>query len=326
MIKEIFPELYQVTIPMPNNPLKALNSYILKSQKRNLIIDTCFDLPECFKATCAGLKKLDIDLDKTDFFITHMHEDHSGLVRRLASSNSSIFCSEQDGQAINTKQSEMIPVMRNFFLKAGFPPDRVEYSLQKFSNITSDRAIMKDLEFKVVSDGDTIGIGDYNFTCVVASGHTPGHVCLYEENKKIFISGDHILNNITPNISLFYIDNVDPLADYLRSLDKVHRLDIEAVLPGHRSIFNNCRERISEIVDHHRIRNNEILDILEQGTQNVYEISSQMTWNITFETFPHMQKWFAVGEAFAHLKYLENQKNVKKEIRDNMIFYSLSER
>lgn len=320
MIKEIFPDLYQMTIPMPNNPLKALNSYVLKSEERNLIIDTCFNLQECFEVTCAGLKELNIDLNKTDFFLTHMHEDHSGLIRRLASSNSSIYCSEQDAQAINTKLSESEPVMHNFFLRSGFPAGEVDELMTTYSN---NRDTGYDVEFKVVSDGDTISLGDYDFTCVLTPGHTSGHTCLYEADKKILISGDHILNTITPHISLFMFNGIDPLADYLKSLDKVNKLDVETVLPGHRAIFNNCRERINEIKYHHRLRNNEILAILEQGTQNVYDISTQMSWNITFETFRDMQKWFAVSEAFAHLRYLETQNNINREIRDNVIFYSL---
>ena len=64
--------------------------------------------------------------------------------------------------------------------------------------------------------------------------------------KKILISGDHILSDITPNIQC-WSDQEDPLKNYLASLDKVYQLDVDLVLPGHRRVFKNFRERISEL-------------------------------------------------------------------------------
>ena len=40
MVEEIFPDLHRIEIPLPNNPLKALNSYVIKAPGRNLIVDT----------------------------------------------------------------------------------------------------------------------------------------------------------------------------------------------------------------------------------------------------------------------------------------------
>jgi len=40
MIEQILPDLYRMEIPLPVNPLKALNSYVIKTANRFLIIDT----------------------------------------------------------------------------------------------------------------------------------------------------------------------------------------------------------------------------------------------------------------------------------------------
>ena len=71
-------------------------------------------------------------------------------------------------------------------------------------------------------------------------------MCLYEPNKKILVSGDHILNNITPNIQL-WSDRWNPLKEYLTSLDKVYEFDIELVLPGHREHFQELQRENSGI-------------------------------------------------------------------------------
>jgi|GEM_PF-3582690 len=55
-------------------------------------------------------------------------------------------------------------------------------------------------------------------------------MCLYDEDKKILFSRDHIPFDITPNIS--YWEGHEALEEYLKSLDKIYELDMEITLPG----------------------------------------------------------------------------------------------
>ena len=73
MIEEILRNLYKIEIPLPESPLKSLNSYVIKAQDRNLIIDTGMNREECLNAMISGLRKLAVDIKKPDFFITHLH-------------------------------------------------------------------------------------------------------------------------------------------------------------------------------------------------------------------------------------------------------------
>ena len=111
----------------------------------------------------------------------------------------------------------------------GFPADEDVLNKHpgfKYRNLDFD-------DFTLVEDQDAITVGDYNFTCIHTPGHTKGHMCLYEADKKIFISGDHILYKITPNISI-WTDEYDALKDYLDNLNKVGKLEVDLVLPAHR--------------------------------------------------------------------------------------------
>ena len=148
-------------------------------------------------------------------------------------------------------------------------------------------------------------------------------MCLYERNKKIFICGDHILVDITPNIPL-WSDDRNPLKEYLMSLDKVYGLDVDIVLPGHRRIFKDHKARIRELQLHHQLRLNEVISILEKGEQNTFQVASQMTWDInckSWELFPPGQKWFAFGEAMAHLKYLEEKGEIGRELQGQEVVF-----
>ena len=67
MVEEIRPNLFRVKIPLPDTPLKYLNSYIIISDERNLIIDTGLNRQECFEAMESALKELRVEKAVTDF-------------------------------------------------------------------------------------------------------------------------------------------------------------------------------------------------------------------------------------------------------------------
>jgi hypothetical protein len=110
------------------------------------------------------------------------------------------------------------------------------------------------------------------------------------------------------------------LKQYLISLDKVQDFDVQLVLPGHRDTFKNFRERIQQLKYHHQVRAREVLSILREGSKNAVQVASEMSWDITYKSwdlFPTMQKWFATGEAIAHLRYLEEKEMVGREMDES---------
>jgi glyoxylase-like metal-dependent hydrolase (beta-lactamase superfamily II) len=323
MIEEIATNLYKVEIPLPKNPLRALNSYVGKGPERNLIIDTGWNQQECMRAMQAGLAKLGVDLRKTAFFITHLHTDHLGLVSQLATDTSTIYFNRPDAERIQSGICWEDFV--GFARLNGFP----EKELQRVpdSHPGFKFRSKEPLRFHLLKEGDSLEISDYAFKCVETPGHTKGHMCLYEPNKKIFVAGDHILGDITPTI-LLWSDEWNPLKEYLASLDKVFGLDIDLVLPGHRGILWNSKERIRELKHHHQERLEEIVSILGQGSQDAFQVASRMTWDIVYDSwdlFPVSQKWFATGEAIAHLQYLEEKGMIRKEMQKEKIVFSLND-
>lgn len=268
-----------------------------------------------------GLKELGVDLRKTDFFITHLHPDHFGLLSSLTKDRSTIYFNQPDADRFKTGFSWDNLV--HFARWNGLPENELQSIRQNHPGF--EFRAKEGLAFHILKEGDTIKIRDYVFKCVETPGHTPGHRCLYEPNKKLFVSGDHILNDITPNLQL-WSDDGDPLKEYLESLDKVYELDIELVLPGHRDIFKNCKERILELKRHHQERLDEIISILKEGPKSAFQVASKMSWDIgdSWVLFPILQKWFATGEAIAHLKYLKEKGIIRREMQRRKILFSIS--
>jgi len=322
MIEKVGTQLYRIEIPLPESPLKSINSYLIKAQDRNLIIDTGMNREECLSAMMSGLRELAVDIRKTDFFITHLHSDHLGLVSSLATDSSTIYFNQPDADRL--KAGIVLEDLMDFARLNGFPED--ELQTIPYTHPGFKFRAKGPLSFHVLKEGDTLRVSDYVFHCVETPGHSKGHMCLYEPSKKIFVAGDHILRDITPNI-LLMSDEWDPLKAYLESLDKVYQLDIELVLPGHREVFRDPKERIQELKDHHRKRLDEIIAILKKGEMNAFQVASRMTWDIVYDSwdlFPVSQKWFATGEAISHLKYLEENGAIRKEMRRKKIIYSLN--
>jgi glyoxylase-like metal-dependent hydrolase (beta-lactamase superfamily II) len=295
MIEEILANIYRIQIPLPKNPLKYLNSYVVKGTDTNLIIDTGLNRTECLRAMEDGLRELELDLEKTDFFITHSHADHFALVSKLVRDTRKVYFNRPDKEFIQ------IPLrwdaMISYGTMNGFSEKELRAALLNHPGYKYGLERVPDMIF--LEEGDKLQVGDYHFTCVRTPGHTRGHTCLYEP---------------------------DPLKNYLGSLDRVYKLEVDLVLPGHRRLFTNHRERIEELKRHHRNRADEILVILREGPKNAFQVAAEMTWDIAYDSwdqFPLQQKWFATGEAIAHLRYLEGKRLIHSKKENEAIRYAL---
>lgn len=324
IIEQIRPDLFRAEIPLPRNPLKATNSYIIIGKDRNLIIDTGMSREECKTALLSALDQLAVDLEKTDFFVTHLHADHIGLVDELSADDAIIYFNQLDADILNYK--DLWQLVYSLTDRHGFPADQVRPAIESHPGQSYNPA--EPIDFKMVSDGEIIRYGGYELQCVFTPGHTSGHTCLYEPHLKYLFSGDHILGDITPNIST-WLEDSNPLGEFFKSLDRISAMPVDLVLPGHRTLITNCRKRIGELKEHHRQRISEVRVIMEnKGPSSAFEVASHMTWDLIAEhwdDYPLMQKWFATGEALAHICYLEAAGMVKKEIVDQKAVYSISQ-
>jgi glyoxylase-like metal-dependent hydrolase (beta-lactamase superfamily II) len=313
MPEELYPDLFRIKIPLPGSPLKYLNSYAIRGKNggRNLLVDTGLNREECKTAMLNGLAEIEMNLEDTDIFITHLHADHFGLLSELVKPATRIHFNRPDTELIENWQG--FEPMIHYAAVNGFPEAMLRDALHQHPGFKYGTRWVPALN--IINDGDLLEIGQYRFTCIQTPGHTAGHTCLYEPENRFIIAGDHVLDDITPNIQC-WSDDGDPLSSYLESLDKIYDLDVDRVLPGHRRIFENFQGRIDELKRHHAVRIEEIIDILaHQSSLNAFEVASLMTWDIeanSWDDFPVAQKWFATGEALSHLRFLERRQQIQR--------------
>jgi len=307
MSEEIFKNLYRIQIPLPQSPLKILNSYVIKGDERNILIDTGFNRPECKEALIDGLNELEINMDDTDILLTHLHADHTGLAPEIAENGTRVFISRSEIPWMWGETRTKLWAQDNVkMLRAGFKNEVVGNS----NRSSASRSLASDINFNAyipIDDGDEFSCGGYTLRAVLTPGHTPAHMCFWMEEQKTMFTGDHVLFDITPNITHWNLVE-DSLGDYISSLRYIDKYDVRLALPGHRET-GDFHARIAQLLDHHEKRLEECLEVVRENPDStVYDITGKMTWNIrcnSWEDFPIGQKWFAVGECHSHLRHLE---------------------
>jgi len=330
-VEEVSKNIYRIPVTLPGNPLKELNSYLISDPERCVLIDTGFRLPACKQALLSGLGELGVDPGEVDIFLTHLHADHSGLSSEIAGEDRRILISETECRML-----ENLPALGEKW--AGQWAERWAGNKARDILAGMPAAIVNELEslnpaimfappggrrYTSVKDGEVLHVGGYALRCILTPGHTPGHMCLWDEKSELMFTGDHVLFDITPNITA-WIGVEDSLGNYLDSLHVIREYPVKAALPGHRKP-GDFRARIDEIFRHHEIRLAEVESIIHAAPgQTAYEIAGGMRWKIrasSWDDFPATQKIFAVGECLSHLDYLRLRGVISRETDGSVYRY-----
>ena len=305
MAERIAEDLWRLDIPLVGNPLKNLNSYLITGP-RSLLIDTGFRQGPCREAMERQLEEVGVDRDRMDIFLTHLHSDHTGLAPELIRPGCRVYISAVDRPRMLDYRDEGVwRAMYTEYVREGFA--REEMAALWDSNPAKNAGPADYDGYMSLEDGDTLALGGHTLRCVLTPGHTPGHLCLYEPGKKWLFSGDHVLFHITPNICR-WSGVQDSLGDYLESLGKVRNLPVDLLLPAHRAETGDLAARVDQLRAHHARRVEDAWEtVRREPGLTAYEIAGRMAWGIrcrSWADFPLTQKFFAVGEALAHLDYL----------------------
>jgi glyoxylase-like metal-dependent hydrolase (beta-lactamase superfamily II) len=322
LITEIAPKIYVNRIPLPNFPIHALNSYIITSDSRALIIDTGFNTDVGREAVRAGIADLNINLNKTDVILTHMHPDHTGMANHLQGYGARIFIGKKDGSLINRVYSQNYKTpLEKLYETLSLEEDIMPTRSNDYGENTTE-----GVEFHYLTENSRINIGDFSFEVLDIPGHTPGHIGLYEKKYKLFFCGDHILENISPSV-LFWGFEKNILGSYLNSLQKVYRLEIDYLFTAHHDIINDHQRRITQLFNTCTAHLEEIKEILKKGKGTPWEIASLVHWyeHADWNHFSKPHKFVAIGETLALLEHLTHQGHVTRHRQKTDLYYRIND-
>jgi glyoxylase-like metal-dependent hydrolase (beta-lactamase superfamily II) len=319
VIKEIARDFYMITLPMPFR-LKHINVYALVHDGRITLFDTGLNTPETFTTFETGLKRIGRSVQEIDrIFITHRHGDHCGMAARLkSSSGAAILMSDTDHAFIRMadNQDRMIAEMHSFYLRHGLGAEALALLgsiFKSFSKMIGSFPLDHALR-----PGEAHSVGDRSFEVLAAPGHSRGQVCFFFRTEGILLAGDHILPEITPNLSPDLMQpEFRPLASYLQSLTEMQCLPVTAVYPAHGRPFTNFPERIAEIKDHHAERKGLTLASVRGGRKSTYAVSVDLFG----KELPEFDQYLALNETYVHLVELIREGLVQEEVLENKCFY-----
>jgi glyoxylase-like metal-dependent hydrolase (beta-lactamase superfamily II) len=288
--------------------------YLIRSRGETALVDNGWNTDSAFEALSSGMAEHDAKpTDIQQLIITHVHPDHFGLTGKLAEeSGAKVLMHEREADEIDRRYTEpqpLVDTMKGWAARHGVP-DNITPDMARGSMGMRQFVAAKQPDVRLTGD-ETITVGDFIFQVIWTPGHAPGHICLYEPNHKALLSGDHILPTITPNVSRYAGTIGSPLADYMASLEKVAKLDVDLLLPAHEFDTRDRPGRVAEIRAHHEERLNEMERCIGEGA-TAWDVAGRVKWAtgslVDFE--PFMQR-AAVGETLAHLEYLESLNRVR---------------
>ncbi|MEX0786050.1 MAG: MBL fold metallo-hydrolase [Dehalococcoidia bacterium] len=328
MAKEVISGLYQLKVPIPNNPIGFVLPYLIPGDDGYTMIDCGWNTPEAFAALESELAEVGVPFDRIKrLIVTHVHPDHYGLAGRVKEvSGCEVIIHQRERDFIRSRYrqpEQLLERMASWLTEHGVPNDEMP-DLQQSS--MPARAYVAAVEpDTVLWGGETLDFGVYRFIVYWTPGHSPGHICFYEPAQRIILTGDHVLPTITPNVSLHPQQTGNPLGDYLASLQRLQPLDVDDVLPAHEYDFKGLQQRLHEIVDHHEERLNEMLAIVGEDGATGYDVASGIVWTTgRFQSFTPWMRRAAISETLAHLEYAVQEGRLHQVRRDGVVRYELA--
>jgi glyoxylase-like metal-dependent hydrolase (beta-lactamase superfamily II) len=330
---EVAPGVHQFQLPFPDEPSEHVNIYLVQGKEGALLVDTGWNTPENFAILEGGIEELGLGWGNiSQIVVTHIHPDHYGLagkIKQLSPARLAMHRIEKD--LIKTwyidkegfLRSARASLCSNGMPVEHLPQPQEESWRAELEVLNSVAPVQPDF---VLHGGEEISSGGFHFRVLWTPGHSPGHICLYEPQRKLLFSGDHILPITTPNVGYLPWLSTNPLNDYLDSLSKMKGLDVDLILPGHEHVFQGLRRRIEELFEHHRERKAAITERIKEEPKNAYKIASEIPWipekgGVDWQYLSSQDKQLAVMETASHLESLQIEWKVRKIPRDDIILY-----
>ncbi|MFI5956018.1 MBL fold metallo-hydrolase [Cryptosporangium sp. NPDC051539] len=302
--------LWSVPVPIPDNPLRYTLSYLVPGDTGVVVVDPGWNDDETWAALVSGLGTAGFALsDVIGVVATHVHPDHHGLSMKLRAETGAwvaMHPAERDSMPQRfgiTTGEQRHAGMSQILRVSGASEDEIEALLGGGDPRSQPDFRMAEPDV-LLADGDLVPLPGRRIRTVWTPGHTPGHICLAEEDAKLLFTGDHVLPRISPNIGLGPSQDAEPLARFLESLAKVAAFDDHDVLPAHEYRFRGLAARTAELIAHHEERCQELVAVVRSsGEPTTWEIAKTLTWSRPWEEIGRM-RFAALGETSAHVQYL----------------------
>ncbi len=122
---------------------------------------------------------------------------------------------------------------------------------------------------RAIGEGDTIDGTEFRLEVLHTPGHAPNHLCFFLDEERVLFTGDTILDGMYSVVSP---DTGGDMAKYIATLERLKKMRLSRIAPGHGDVIEEPRARIDDYLKHRLTREKQILGVLKQGPARIKAI------------------------------------------------------
>jgi glyoxylase-like metal-dependent hydrolase (beta-lactamase superfamily II) len=295
--------IWRLRLPLPWLGVPHVNAFAIAAGSGVVLFDTGMHEPGSFAQLERALDQAGLSIDHVRLVVcTHAHSDHYGLAAPIcAAAGCELWMHPNHAHMTRAAEDPEAAFERRIEVarQSGVPMA----ALERYREQNKDRGFgIADVKLpdRDLVPGVEVETDLGNWQVIETPGHAPSHVVLHQPERRLLISGDHVLGR--PSLYFDYGYTPDPVGEYLESLDKVRDLDVKLVLAGH---GRPVRDLVGH-VDAHREKVDEALDrfraALSDGPHTPFEIVGA---GLGMERVPAAAMNWAMSLTLCYLRHLE---------------------
>ncbi len=308
--ERVVPGLWRLRLPLPFPGVPHCNAWAIASGSGIVLVDTGMHEPGSMTQLERALDQVNLRLEHVRLVAcTHAHSDHWGQAAPICERSGAPFWMHPNHEHASRSAGDpelalahRIEIAR----QSGVAPEALRRYAERAREIPSGIARVIEPDRPLVN-GVTIETDLGTWTVHETPGHAPSHVCLFQRERRLLISGDHVLGRI----SLFYDYGwtPDPVGEFLRSLDVVDELDARLAVSGHGRPFVDVHGHI----EGNRSLVAERLDTVAAATRTEPRTAVEISPIIRSEPLDERNTPWVLQETLCYLQHLELAGRVRRE-------------
>ena len=306
----MLPGLSRLRLPLPWPGVPHCNAWAIAAGDGIVLIDTGMHEPGSLAQLERAMEQVNLRLEHVRLLVcTHAHSDHWGQAAPIIErAGCELWMHPRHEHATQGRGDPGAALARR--LEVGRQSGVSEAALEAYAERAKDlpsgiaRVIEPDRDLipgvEVETDLGTWSVHE-------TPGHAPSHVCLFQRERRLMMSGDHVLGRI----SLYYDYGwtPDPVGEFLQSLDRVDELDARLALSGHGKPFVDVHGHIEANRKLVGERLEATVAALGSGPRTAVEIAPEVygePLSVSNAT------WF-LAQTLCYLRHLEQSGRVRSE-------------
>jgi glyoxylase-like metal-dependent hydrolase (beta-lactamase superfamily II) len=316
--ERVLPGLWRLRLPLPWPGVPHCNAWAIAAGSGIVLVDTGMHDPGSLAQLERALHQVNLRLEHVRLVAcTHAHSDHWGqaapIIERAGCElwmhprHEHAFASQRDPQAALARRLEV-------GRQSGVPQAALAAYAERAKGIPSGVAEYIEPDRELV-DGVRIDTDLGTWSVHESPGHAPSHVCLFQPERRLLISGDHLLGRIS--LYFDYGQSADPVGEYLSSLQKIVGVRARLALSGHGKPF-------LDVPGHIEGTRRLVVENIDRATASVTnEPRTAMT--IALDMFREQRgarhpAWL-LSQTLCYLRHLEQAGQARREIDGELQFW-----